>query len=123
MTNPTETTFALILLNLALGLSLYSVTMAYRLVMYKTLKLGILESCFPIFAPLVIPLSLFFKPPDWVILPIAILGTLSLLYDFNQNYKKGFLLSCVSLSVTLLCGVLILAYFFPIQTHPKTPNA
>ncbi|RDU70436.1 hypothetical protein CQA58_05395 [Helicobacter brantae] len=90
MINPTETTFALILLNLALELLLYSIAVVYKLVMYKALKLGILESCFPIFAPLVIPLSLFFKPPDWVILPITILGTLSLLMIFIKTTKRAF---------------------------------
>lgn len=67
MINPTETTFALILLNLALELLLYSIAvvykLVYKLVMHKALKLGILESCFPIFAPLVIPPPPYFLSP------------------------------------------------------------
>lgn len=46
MINPTETTLALILLNLSLELLLYSIAVVYKLVMYKAF-LGYLKAVFP----------------------------------------------------------------------------
>lgn len=111
MINLSETIFAFVLLNLTLGLLLYGVVVVYRLVISRGLKLGALGSCALIFTPLSILLFLFFKPSDWVVLPVTILGSLGLIYDFFQNCKKSFLLSCISLSMAHLCGVVIFACF------------
>lgn len=107
MINPSETIFAFVLLNLVLGLLLNGVVVVYRFVVYRVLKLGVLGSYALIFTSLSIPLLLFLKPFDWVVLPITTLGSLGLIYDFFQNYKKCYLCSCSSLLIAYLCGVII----------------
>ncbi|VEJ24405.1 Uncharacterised protein [Helicobacter cholecystus] len=101
-----ESIIAFSLLNLALGIFLYYIAVIYRLIIFKSLKL--LGNCFAIFSLLLLNFILFFKPSTFIILLIAIISSISLIYDFLQNHKKCYLCSCSSLIIVHLYGIIII---------------
>lgn len=93
------------LLNLFFGLLLYCVATLYRLTLYKRLKLGQIGNYFGFLTPLIFFSLIFLKVPNLIFFGIAFLGSLGLIYDFFQNYKKCYLCSCISLLLAHLCVI------------------
>lgn len=113
MIESSEALFALVLLNIFSGLFLYCITMIYRLIIHRHLDL--LGNYFSFIIPFLIFLLLFLKFLNLAIFPIVLIGSLCLIYDFFQNYKKSYLCSCSSLLLTHLCAVVMIGSFLDLK--------